>query len=125
MAFSLNTRKIDNVVIVDLAGQLIFGESVLLLRDTVRRFVEDGTREFVLNLGDVSYIDSSGLGGLIGIHKSVKDEQGDVNLLSLTKRSRGLLQTTKLLTVFDTFDDETQAVRALTGRALTVEHSNR
>ena len=125
MAFSLNTRKIDDVVIIDMSGQLTVGESVLLLRDTARRFVEDGTRKFALNLGNVSYIDSSGLGGLISIHRSINDEQGDVNLLRLTKRARGLLQTTKLLTVFDTFDSETEAVRALTGGVARVEYSNR
>jgi len=113
MSLSLNTRKVDDVVIVDMSGRLTIGEPVLSLRQAVKRFVEDGSLKFVLNLGDVSYIDSSGLGELVTTHTSLKNKNGNVNLLNLTKRAKDLLQMTKLLTVFDTYEDEGDAVRAL------------
>src|SRR5262245_41524107 len=113
MAFSVNTRKVNGVVVVDMSGRLNAGEPVLLLRDTIRRFVEDGSVKFVLNLANVSYIDSSGLGELISTYTSLRNKQGDVNLLNLTKMAKDLLQMTKLLTVFSTFDDEAKAVQAL------------
>ena len=117
MALSLNTRNIGEVVVLDMAGRLTSGEPVLLLRSTVRRFLEDGSRKFIINLGEVSYIDSSGLGELVTTYTSVRHREGDVSLLHLTKRARDLLQMTKLLTVFDTFDDEAKAVTALTNSA--------
>ena len=112
MAFTINTRKVQNVVIVDMSGQLSAGEAVLLLRNTMRHFIDDGSRKFLLNLGQVSYIDSSGLGELIVTYTSLRNRQGDVKLLNLTKLAKDLLQMTKLLTVFDTFDDEAKAVQA-------------
>ena len=117
MAFTINTRKVQNVVIVDMSGQLSAGEAVLLLRNTVRHFIDDGSRKFLLNLGQVSYIDSSGLGELIVTYTSVRNRQGDVKLLNLTKLAKDLLQMTKLLTVFDTFDDEAKAVQSFAGPA--------
>ena len=117
MALSVNTRKVQNVVIVDMTGKLSAGEPVLLLRTTVRRFAEDGSRKFVLNLGAVSYIDSAGLGELISTYTSVRKAEGDVKLLHLTKSAKDLLQMTKLLTVFDTYDDEAKAVQSLSGAA--------
>ena len=113
MALSVNTRKIGDVVVVDMNGRLTAGEPVLLLRDTVRRFMDDGGAKFVLNLGGVTYIDSSGLGELVTTYTSVRNRQGNVNLLNLTKNAKDLLQMTKLLTVFDTFDDEAKAVESL------------
>jgi anti-sigma B factor antagonist len=113
MSLSVKTRKIDDTVIVDMSGKLTIGEPVLSLRETVRRFLEDGSRKFVLNLGDVSYIDSSGLGELVTTYTSLKNRGGDVNLLNLSKRAKDLLQMTKLLTVFDAFEDESEALSAL------------
>ena len=109
MAFTLNTRKVNDVVVVDMSGQLGAGEAVLLLRNTVRRFMEDGNRKFVLNLGQVNYVDSSGLGELVTTYTSARNRQGDVKLLNLSKIAKDILQVTKLLTVFDVFDDETKA----------------
>lgn len=117
MSFSANTRKVDGVIVVDMSGRLTVGEPVLLLRETVRRFVADGNVRFVFNLGDVSYIDSGGLGELITSFTTVRNRQGDVKLLNLTKRAKDLLQMTKLLTVFDTFEDETKAVDSLRSRS--------
>jgi anti-sigma B factor antagonist len=113
MAFSLNTRKTGNVVIVDMSGRLMIGEAVLLLRSTIRRFIEEGNLKFVLNLGDVSHIDSSGLGELVTTYTSVRNRGGDVKLLNLDKKAKDLLQMTKLLTVFDTYHDEAKAIQAL------------
>jgi anti-sigma B factor antagonist len=117
MSLSVNTRKVENVVIVDMSGKLNAGEAVLLLRNTVRRFAEDGNLKFLLNLGAVSYIDSAGLGELIATYTSVRNKGGDVKLLNLTKTAKDLLQMTKLLTVFDTYDDEAKGVQALSTAA--------
>ena len=122
MAFTLNTRKVNDVVVVDMSGQLGGGEPVLLLRNTVRRFMEDGTRKFVLNLGQVTYVDSSGLGELITTYTSARNRQGDVKLLNLSKIAKDILQVTKLVTVFDVFDDETKAVESLA--FIKAAHSN-
>jgi anti-sigma B factor antagonist len=75
--------------------------------------VNDGARQFVLNLGDVAYIDSSGLGELVSAYTTVRNKQGDVKLLNLTSKAKDLLQMTKLLTVFDVYEDETKAISAL------------
>jgi anti-sigma B factor antagonist len=113
MSLSLNTRKVDGVIIIDMSGKLIIGEPVLSFRKAVKGLVDDGSRKFVLNLGDVSYIDSSGLGELVTTYTSLKNREGNVNLLNLTKRAKDLLQMTKLLTVFDTYEDDAAAVSAL------------
>ena len=113
MSLSLKTRKSDNVVILDLSGRLTSGEPVLLLRETIRQFVKDGNQRFVLNLADVTFIDSSGLGELVTTYATVKNKNGAVNLLHLTTKAQDLLQMTKLLTVFDSHDDEARAVAAL------------
>jgi anti-sigma B factor antagonist len=113
MSFSLTTRKVDGVVVVDMSGKWTIGEPVLSLRQAIKRFVDDGSLKFFLNLGDVSYIDSSGLGELVTSYTSLKNREGSVNLLNLTKRAKDLLQMTKLLTVFDTYEDEASAVGAL------------
>ena len=117
MSLSVNTRKVQGVVVMDMSGRLTAGEPVLLVRNTVRSFTEDGNRKFLLNLASVSYIDSAGLGELITTYTTVRNKGGDVKLLNLTKTAKDLLQMTKLLTVFDTFDDEAKAVQALSGSA--------
>ena len=117
MSFSANTRKVGNVVIVDMSGELTIGEPTLLLRETIRRFVGDGNLKFILNLGKVTYIDSVGLGELITTYTTIRNRQGDVKLLKLTARAKDLLQMTKLLTVFDTYDDEQKAIAALSTTA--------
>ena len=113
MAFSLKTRKVGDVVIADMSGRLSIGEAVLLLRNNVRQFIDGGSLKFVLNLGEVSHIDSAGLGELIAIYTSVRNRQGDVKLLNLDKKAKDLLQMTKLLTVFDTYNDEAKALDSL------------
>ena len=113
MSLSVKTRKVDGVIIIDLSGRLTIGEPVLMLRETLRVQVNDGSRQFVLHLGDVSYIDSSGLGELVSAYTTVRNKQGDVKLLNLTAKAKDLLQMTKLLTVFDVYEDEAKAVAAL------------
>ena len=113
MSLTVKTRKVDNAVVVDMSGRLTIGEPVLLVRETIRVLVNDGVRHFVLNLGDVSYIDSSGLGELVSLFTTVRNKQGDVKLLNLTAKAKDLLQMTKLLTVFDVYDEESKALAAL------------
>ncbi len=115
MSLSIKTRKSNGITIVDMSERLTIGEPVLELRDTMRGFADDGDVRFVLNLGGVSYIDSSGLGELVSTYTTIRNRQGDVKLLNLTTKARDLLQMTKLLTVFDTFDDESKAVASLEG----------
>jgi anti-sigma B factor antagonist len=115
MSLSIKTRKVDNVVLFDLSGKLTIGEPVMQLRESLRNHVNEGTKKFILNLGDVSYIDSSGLGELVSSYSTIRSKQGDIKLLHLTAKTKDLLQMTKLLTVFDTYDDETKALTALKG----------
>ena len=119
MSLNVKTRKIDNVVIIDLSGRLTAGEPVLLFKETLRVQVNNGVRQFVLNLGEVSYIDSSGLGALVSAYTTVRNKQGDVKLLNLTAKAKDLLQMTKLLTVFDVYEEEAKAVGALKASAST------
>lgn len=113
MSLNVKTRKVDGVIVVDLSGRFTIGEPVLLFRETLRTQVNQGARHFVLNLGDVSYIDSSGLGELVAAYTTVRNRQGDVKLLNLTAKAKDLLQMTKLLTVFDVYDDEGKAISAI------------
>ena len=115
MALSLKSRTVDNVVILDMSGSLTVGEAVAQLRQAIQSHTNNGERKFVLNLADVSYIDSAGLGELVWAYTSVRNKGGDVKLLNLTAKAKDLMQMTKLLTVFDTYDSESRAVGALTG----------
>ena len=115
MSLSIKTRNVDGVMVLELSGRLTIGEPVLSLRDTIRGAIEDNDLKIILDLGNVSYIDSSGLGELVSIYTTVKNKQGDVKLLKLTAKAKDLLQMTKLLTVFDTFDEEADALASLKG----------
>src|SRR5262249_52963676 len=98
--------------VVDMSGRLTIGEPVLL-RGKLRGHEEDGDRQFVLYLGDVAYIVNSGLVEVVSSYKTVGNKQGDVNLLKFLTTAKDLLQMTKLLTVFDVYDDEAKAIAAL------------
>jgi len=113
MSLTVKQRKVGDVNIIDMSGRLTIGEPVLLLRETVRVLVNDGSRHFIMNMGEVSYVDSSGLGELVSLFTTVRNKQGDVKLLNLTKKTIDLLAMTKLLTVFDTYEDESKALAAL------------
>jgi anti-sigma B factor antagonist len=107
-----STRQVNGVTIVDLSGRITLGEGSVLLRDIVRDLVTKGQRKILLNLGDVTYIDSSGIGELVSAFTTVRNQGGELKLLNLTKKVHDLLQITKLYTVFDVKDDETSAVAA-------------
>lgn len=107
-----NTRQVDGVMIVDLSGRITLGEGSVILRDTVRDLVGKGNKKILLNLGEVNYIDSSGIGELVSAFTSVRNQGGELKLLNLTKKVHDLLQITKLYTVFDVKDDETAAIKS-------------
>jgi anti-sigma B factor antagonist len=113
MSMTLKPRRIDDVVILDLSGRITIGEGTLVLRNEIQKLLNAGDAKFLLNLADVDYIDSSGLGELVSSFTTVRNKNGQLKLLNLTRRVRDLLQITKLLTVFDTFDNETEALKTL------------
>lgn len=112
MALRATHRDAGPVTVVELSGRLTLGEGSALLRKTIRGLLEDQRKNILLNLGDVDYIDSSGIGELVSGFTAVKNQSGDLKLLNLTKRVRDLLQITKLYTVFDVFTDESTAIRS-------------
>jgi len=105
-----SSRQVDGVMIVDLSGRITLGEGSVVLRDTVKDLSTQGNKKILLNLGDVTYIDSSGIGELVSAFTSIRNAGGDLKLLNLTKKVHDLLQITKLYTVFDILDDEAAAV---------------
>ena len=112
MSMKASTRQVDGVTIVDLSGRITLGEGSVVLRDTIKDLLGKGQKKILLNLGDVSYIDSSGIGELVSAFTSVRNQGGELKLLNLTKKVHDLLQITKLYTVFDVKDDEATAVGA-------------
>ena len=113
MTLVITTRRLDDVVVLDLSGRITMGEGTLILRDRIRNLLSDGDSKFLLNLADVNYIDSSGLGELVTAFTTVRNQGGQLKLLNLTTRVHDLLQITKLLTVFDVFTSEPEAVKSL------------
>ncbi len=112
MTMKASTRQVDGVTIIDLSGRITLGEGSVVLRDTIRDVLGQGHKKILLNLGDVTYIDSSGIGELVSAYTSVRNQGGELKLLNLTKKVHDLLQITKLYTVFDVKDDEAAAVGA-------------
>ena len=112
MKMTASTRLVDGVTIVDLYGRIVLGEGSAGVRDLVRNLIKEGNKKILLNLRDVDYIDSSGLGELVSAFTSMRSHGGELKLLNLTKRVRALLQITKLLTVFDITDDEAISVKS-------------
>ena len=114
MSVKLTTHEKGEVIIVDTSGKLTLGEGTSTLRTKIRELVEGGSRRIVLNLADVTYMDSSGLGELIAAHTTVTTAGGEMKLLNLAKRVHDLLKLTKLYTVFEAFEDEDSAVDSFT-----------
>jgi anti-sigma B factor antagonist len=110
MSMKVTTRQVDGVTILDMSGRITLGEGSVSLRDTIRDLVAKGSRKILLNLGEITYIDSSGVGELVSAFTSVRNAGGELKLLNLTKKVHDLLQITKLYTVFDIHDDEAHAV---------------
>jgi anti-sigma B factor antagonist len=110
VSVKLTTRQVGDVTVIDAAGRITLGEGASTLRDTIRDLSKNGKKKLLLNLGEVSYIDSSGIGELVSGFTSVANAGGQLKLLGLSKRIKDLLQITKLYTVFDVYEDEAGAV---------------
>lgn len=106
----IQERVLENVVVVDLNGKLTIGEGDELLREKINSLMQQGHTNLLLNLGEVPYVDSAGLGEIVRTFTTVKHQGGTLKLINLTKRIKDLLTITKLLTVFDTYDSEAEAV---------------
>jgi anti-sigma B factor antagonist len=107
-----NSRKVEGVNIIDLSGRITIGEGTVVLRDAVRNLLQRHEKNILLNLADVSYIDSSGIGELVSSFTTLSSQGGKLKLLRLTKKVHDLLSITKLLTVFEVFDDEAKAIQS-------------
>ena len=112
MSVKLSTRQVGDVSVIDVTGRITLGEGSSALRDSLRELVGNNQKKILLNLGDVSYIDSSGIGELVSGFTTVTNAGGQLKLLNLSKRVKDLPQITKLYTVFDVHDDEAAAVRS-------------
>ncbi|HST21016.1 MAG TPA: STAS domain-containing protein [Blastocatellia bacterium] len=107
---TIKERQAGDVTILDLSGKITIGEGSVQLREAVRKLLDDGKKKVLLNLGDVSYVDSSGIGELVSSYTTTNNQGGQLKLLNLTKKIQDLLMITKLLTVFQTYDNEAEAV---------------
>ncbi|MGA9131666.1 MAG: STAS domain-containing protein, partial [Candidatus Sulfotelmatobacter sp.] len=108
-----NTRQVGDVVVVDISGRITLGEGNVILRDMVRELADKGNRKIVLNLGEVNYVDSSGIGELVKTHTTMRNQGGKLRLVNLNKRINDLLQMTRLASVFEIELDEASAIRSL------------
>jgi len=116
----ISTRKVDGVMVVDISGRIVLGEGGSL-RETINAVLFSGEKKLLLNLAEVNYIDSTGLGELISAHTSVQKDGGQIQFLKLTNKVRDLLQITKLYTVLTIKDDEAEAIASLNMAAETPE----
>ncbi len=110
MALTTKVRNVGDVAIVALGGKITLGENTGILREEFRSLLSQGTKNILLDMGDVSYVDSAGLGELVGAYTTATNQGGAVKLLHLQGKLRDLMQITKLHTIFPTFDDEKAAV---------------
>ena len=117
MALTARTRRVGDVAIVDLSGKITLGENTGILRDELKSVLAQGNKNIILNMKDVSYVDSAGLGELVGAYTTATNAGGAVKLLHLQGKMRDLMQITKLFTIFPTFDDEQQAVSSFGAKA--------
>lgn len=109
-SLSIKDRQAGDVTILDLSGKITIGEGSVQLREAVRRMLDEGKKKLLLNLGDVSYVDSSGIGELVSSYTTTGNNGGQLKLLNQTKKIHDLLTITKLVTVFETHDNEETAV---------------
>jgi|SRR5215468_12609646 len=116
MQLRMNTRTRDGVLIVDCIGRIVFGEESAALRDKIKSVLSQDSK-VVLNLAEISYIDSGGLGTLVALYTTARNAGGALKLANLTQRMDDLLQVTKLVSVFETFPDEQSAVRSFSKEA--------
>jgi anti-sigma B factor antagonist len=112
VSVKMSNRQVGDVTVVDAAGRITLGEGASVFRDTIRDLAAKGDKKILVNLTDVSYIDSSGIGEMVSSFTTVTNHGGQLKLLGLTKRVKDLLQITKLYTVFEVFEDEPSAIRS-------------
>ncbi len=112
MSMTISTRQVGGVTIVDIRGRIVLGEESASVRDVVCDLLSKGHKQILLNLGAVDYIDSMGLGSLVGAFVSVRKQGGELKLLNLTNKVTDVMQITRLYTVFDIMDDEAVAVKS-------------
>src|ERR1044071_10063571 len=105
-------RNAGNVTVLDVSGRITLGEGDVLLKDKLHSLLNQGRRDVLLNLANVQYVDSAGLGAIVGAYTTMTREGGTLKLANVTKKLQDLLSITKLLTVFETFDSEDEAVRS-------------
>ena len=110
MALTAKTRRVGNVAIVDLSGKITLGENTGILRDELKSVLAQGNKNIILNMKQVGYVDSAGLGELVGAYTTATNQGGAVKLLNLEGKMRDLMQITKLHTIFPTFDNEQKAI---------------
>ena len=110
MSMKATVRQVDSVTVVDVSGRITLGEGCAQLRELIRDQLAKGNKRVLLNLADVTYIDSSGIGELVSAYTAVSNQGGHLKLLNLTKKVHDLLQITKLYTVFDIHEDEARAI---------------
>ena len=110
MALTIASREVDGVTVLNLNGRITLGEGSVQIRDAIRDLIGKGQKRILLDLGEVNYIDSSGIGELVSGFTAVRSRGGELKLLHLTKKVHDLLQITKLFTVFDVYTDEPTAV---------------
>jgi anti-sigma B factor antagonist len=109
---NINERQAGDVAVLDMSGKITIGEGSVALRTSIRRLLEEGKKKILLNLAGVGYIDSSGIGELVSSYTVIGDAEGQLKLLNLTQKLQDLLAITKLLTVFDVYDSESEALNS-------------
>ena len=109
---NISERQAGDVTVLDLSGKITIGEGSVSLRSAIRRLIEEGKKKILLNLAQVGYVDSSGIGELVSSFTTINREGGQLKLLNLTQKIQDLLTITKLLTVFDVYDDEATALNS-------------
>jgi len=117
VSMKATTRQVDSVTVIDVSGRITLGEGCVQLRQLIRDELAKGNKHLLVNLAEVTYIDSSGIGELVSAFTAVSNPGGQLKLLNLTKKVHDLLQITKLYTVFDVHDDEAKAVSSFTKAA--------
>lgn len=118
MKLTTSTRQVGSVTIVDIRGRIVLGEESAALRELAHELLSSGQKQILFNFGEVTHIDSSGLGNLVGVLISVRKQDGELKLLNVTSKVHDILQITRLYTVFDIFDDEPTAIQAF-GKSTT------
>ncbi len=110
----IEKRKIGNVTILDLKGKILFGDGIDELRQSINDAIKDNEKQLVLNFAEVPYLDSTGLGEVVRSYTTLKKEGGTVKIANLTNKVKDLMMVTKLITVFETFENENEAVKSFT-----------